>query len=75
MRHVPFIDSTGLHNLKDALEILAESKTQIILSGVNETVSKDLENNGIVNLVGQNRIYSTFDLAVEGAKKILNSKK
>ncbi len=68
MRHVPFVDSTGLKNLKDALKILKDSGTKIILSGVNETVFNDLEKGEIVKIVGAKCIFSTFDLAVEAAK-------
>lgn len=70
MRHVPFVDSTGLRNFKEALSILTESKTKVVLSGVNEAVSKDLENNGIVNLIGQQHIFSSFDFALEYAKTL-----
>ncbi|MEZ5104430.1 MAG: SulP family inorganic anion transporter [Draconibacterium sp.] len=74
MRHVPFVDSTGLRNFKEALAILIDSDTRIVLSGVNEKVCKDIETAGIVNLVGREQIFSSFDQAVEGAKK-LNTKK
>jgi len=72
MRHVPFIDSTGLRNLYDAMRILSGSGTQIILSGVNEKVHKDLETGGIVDMVGQECIFSTFSLAFEEAKNIMD---
>lgn len=68
MRHVPFVDATGLKNLTDALTVLNDSGIKIILSGVNETVFKDLEKGGIVQLVDEKYIFSTFELAVETAK-------
>lgn len=74
MRHVPFIDSTGLKNLTDALTILKDSGIKIILSGVNETVFLDLEKGGIVNIAGVEHIFDNFDLAVEAAKKEINKK-
>ena len=70
MRHVPFVDSTGLHNLKDALISLKDSGIKIILSGVNDTVCSDLRSNKIVDLVGNENIFNTFDLAIEAAKVI-----
>ena len=69
MRHVPFVDSTGLHNLKDTLEILSDSGTQVVLSGVNKSVCDSLNKSRIDILVGKSNIYSTFDQAMEGAKK------
>ena len=67
MRHVPFIDSTGLRNFKDAIVSLKDSGIKIILSGVNDAVYSDLQNNKIVDLVGQENIFNTFDLAIEAA--------
>jgi SulP family sulfate permease len=75
MRHVPFIDSTGLKNLVDSLHILKDSGIKIILSGVNETVYKDLGNGGILEMVGEQFIFSTFELAVEAAKSEIISQK
>lgn len=67
MRHVPFIDSTGLRNFKDAIVSLKDSGIKTILSGVNESVCNDLNSNKIVDLVGKENIFSTFDLAIEAA--------
>jgi SulP family sulfate permease len=67
MRHVPFVDSTGLRNFKDAIVSLKDSGIKIILSGVNETVCNDLSSNKIVDLVGKENIFSKFDSAIEAA--------
>lgn len=72
MRHVPFVDLTGSRNLKEAVSILLNSGTKVVLSGVNEIVEKELESSGIVELVGQEQILSTFELAVNRAKKLLD---
>lgn len=67
MRHVPFIDATGLRNFKDAIESLMDSGIKIILSGVNDNVCRDLKTKNIVDLVGNENIYNTFDLAIDAA--------
>ncbi|HZH71810.1 MAG TPA: SulP family inorganic anion transporter, partial [Mariniphaga sp.] len=67
MRHVPFVDSTGLNNLKAALEILTHSDIKVILSGVNETVGNDLQRTGVYDLIGTHSIFSTFEMAVDEA--------
>lgn len=72
MRHVPFIDSTGLHNLEAVIEDLHHSKTTVILSGVRPEVLKELEKNKLVNLLNPNRILPSFDLAVQKAKERLS---
>ena len=74
MRHVPFVDSTGLHNLKEAVKILKDSGVKIILSGVNQTVESDLKTAKIDIIVGMENIYNSFDNAIEGAKSLLLKK-
>jgi SulP family sulfate permease len=67
MRHVPFVDATGLHNFKGALKILKDSGTKIVLSGVNDTVCEDLKKSGIHEMVGKDNIFPSFDLALAAA--------
>ena len=72
MRHVPFIDSTGLHNLKDVIKDLHHSHTTVILSGVRPEILKELEKNKVLELLDQSMILSTFDLALQKANDFLN---
>ncbi len=72
MRHVPFIDSTGLHNLEAVIEDLHHSKTTVILSGVRPEVMKELKKNKLVDLLDPNMILPSFDLAVQKAKERLS---
>ncbi len=67
MRHVPFIDSTGVHNFKEAIKSLKTSNIKVILSGVNDSVRKDLDKNRITFLVGKSNIFDSFDRAVKEA--------
>lgn len=71
MRHVPFIDSTGIHNFKSAIKELKESGITIYLSGVNNEVRKDLDKHHISSIIGQTNIYDAFDEAVQHAKESL----
>ena len=64
MRHVPFIDGTGLRNLKATIKDLKARRIQIILSGVRHEVFEELEKGGIPTLIGSNNIVPTFDLAL-----------
>lgn len=43
MRKVPFIDSTGIHNLTTLCEMSHRSKITVVLSGVNDDVRAALE--------------------------------
>lgn len=67
MRHVPFMDSTGIQNFKSAIKNLCDAGILIKLSGVNNDVKSDLDKNGITALVGEKNIYDAFDKAVHDA--------
>lgn len=71
MRHVPFVDSTGMQNLKEAVKILTKAKIKVFLSGVNDNVRADLKRSGVCDLIGECQIFNTFELAAEEAKKVL----
>ena len=71
MRHVPFIDGTGLRNLKATIKDLKSRRIQIILSGVQPEVFEELEKGGVPALIGTNNIVPTFDLALARMGMIL----
>ena len=71
MRHVPFIDSTGIHNLKDVIKDLHYSHTTVILSGVRPEVLKELEKNKVPELIDRSMILPSFDLARQKAAEFL----
>jgi len=72
MRHVPFIDSTGLHNLEDVIKSLKKSHVKIILSGVNNSVLKTIKEYQLVSLIDESNIFDSFKGAIQHSKKILN---
>lgn len=72
MRHVPFIDSTGLHNLKDVIKDLQHSKTTVILSGVRPEVLKELQKSQLIELIDPSFILTSFDLALKKANEFLD---
>jgi len=72
MRHVPFIDSTGLHNLEAVIKILRNDGVIIVLSGVNDSVLKDLEKYKLVSLIDKSRIFNTFKSAISFSKSIID---
>lgn len=71
MRHVPFVDSTGANNLKDAIHNIQANGTKVVLSGVRNSVKEDLEKFHVDKLIGDENILHTFDLAVTKAKEML----
>lgn len=69
MRKVPFIDSTGIHNLTTLCEMSQKENIHIILSGVNEKVHQVLEKSGFYELLGKENICSNINEALEVATK------
>ena len=69
MRHVPFIDATGIHNFKEAIKSLKSKDKEIILSGVQPDVRKELDKSGISSMIGEKHIFDNFDAALLYAKK------
>ena len=71
MRKVPFIDSTGVHNLTTLCEMSQKDNIHIVLSGVNEKVHKVLEKSGFYALLGEENICPNINVALERAKEIV----
>ena len=72
MRKVPFIDSTGIHNLTSLCKMSQKEKITIVLSGVNEKVHKTLEKSGFYELLGKQNICPNINVALDRAKEIIN---
>ena len=71
MRRVPFVDSTGMHNLENLINMSRQNGIHIILSGVNPKVHEVLMNNGFGTIVGEQNIQPHIDLALERAREVL----
>jgi sulfate permease, SulP family len=70
MRKVPFIDSTGLHNLDSFIRLSRHHKIKIVLSGVNEQVHNSLRRAGIADEIGDENICSNiYDALKVAAQK------
>lgn len=74
MRRIPFIDSTGIHNLHNLISMSHKEDIKIILSGVNDDVRKMLERNGFNELVGKRFICPNINVALEVASEEVNKK-
>ena len=71
MRRVPFIDSTGIHNLQNLCEMSHREGTHIVLSGVTPNVYNVLEYNGFCKLLGKDHICPNINVALERAAAIV----
>ena len=64
MRKVPFIDSTGIHNLTNLIEQSHRSGISVVLSGVNPSVRAVLEKNRFPEYIGDHNICSNINEAL-----------
>lgn len=71
MRKVPFIDSTGIHNLSNFCEMSLKNKIVVVLSGVNPQVHSALHKAGFYDLVGEKNICPNINVALSRAEEIM----
>ncbi|MBR1415178.1 MAG: sulfate permease [Prevotella sp.] len=75
MRKVPFVDSTGIHNLTNLCLMSQREGIQVVLSGVNPTVQAVLHKAGFDKMLGQENICSHINIALERASQLIDSNK
>ena len=71
MRKVPFIDSTGIHNLEALCLQSAKEGIQIVLSGVNVNVRKTLHKAGFNSVIKEEFICSNINEALKKAESLV----
>ncbi|MBR1964107.1 MAG: sulfate permease [Muribaculaceae bacterium] len=72
MRKVPFIDSTGLHNLEILIKSSQKDGIHVVLSGVQATVHETLKHANIDKLIGADHICAHITSAVVMANNIVS---
>ena len=73
MRKVPFIDSTGLHNLEILINSSRAEGIRVVLSGVREEVRAVLHKSRVDDLLGTDNICNHISSAVVKANQIARS--
>ena len=71
MRKVPFVDSTGMHNLENLIQMSRQDGIFVILSGVTPKVREVLMHNDFGRIVGEENILPHINLALRRANEIL----
>ncbi len=71
MRHVPAIDSTGIHALRTLVRRSRGEGTLVILSGVQAQPREALERSGLLMEVGEENVFDHIDRALDRARKYL----
>ena len=70
MRKVPFIDSTGLHNLEILVHSSHDEGIDVVLSGVKDNVRAVIEHAGLDKALGEGHICDHISKAVKMANAI-----
>ena len=71
MRKVPFIDSTGIHNLEMLIKSSQNEGMHVVLSGVKDNVRQVLHHANIDKLIGEDHICDHITKAVVMANAIV----
>ncbi len=71
MRHVPFIDATGVSRLREIARQLQSKNTSIVVSGANRGVKHELLKSGLYALIGKWNIHDNIGSALERSREIL----
>jgi SulP family sulfate permease len=75
MRFVPYIDETGLHIIDEFHKETQRKSVQLILSGVQPQIFKELERAGLINKIGEKNVLTVIDDAIERANEVLMKKR
>jgi SulP family sulfate permease len=70
MRKVPFMDSTGLHNLESLYRLSHKENIQLVLSGVNDKIKAMLNKSGLADKIGKENICSNINEALIRIKEL-----
>ena len=71
MRKVPFMDSTGVNNLRNLCERTRKRGVTVILSGVTDKVQATLEKFGVDKEIGSDNIFPHIVPALAKAKELV----
>ena len=70
MRHVPFIDSTGLNVLRDLVRRTRGDGTTVFIAEPREQPLEMMRRSGVLGLIGQDFVVGSLDLALALATEV-----
>ena len=71
MRNVPAIDATGVHTIKDVLNMCHHDKIQLIISGIQPAVLQEFKKSRLLFKIGKRYVVEDFDVALQRAREIV----
>jgi SulP family sulfate permease len=70
MKHVPFVDATGISAIQEIIMDFKRHATKVVLSEVPPNVLHKLSRAGVLELVGNDNVIATLALALARARSI-----
>jgi SulP family sulfate permease len=65
MRHVPYIDATGVRAVEQLFLECTHQKRRFIISGIRPQPQRILEKTGLADKIGRDRIFTHIDEAMK----------
>ncbi len=72
MRHVPVIDATGLHTIKDVLKMCRNDNIQLIISGIQPQVLDEFKKSRLLFQIGKRYVTGDLSIALQRANEVMS---
>lgn len=73
LKWVPFMDITGLQTLEEVVQKLKRRGVIVMLTGANPRVSAKLEKTGVIDLIGRENFFATFQEALAHCHELIET--
>lgn len=74
MRFVPMIDASGMFGIEEFYSECQKHDIILFLSGVHERIKQDLKKFGLIDSIGEQRIFPNIDAALAKAEELISHK-
>jgi SulP family sulfate permease len=71
MRHVPVIDATGIHTIKDVLRMCRHDKIHLIISGIQPNVLEEFKKSRLLFQIGKRYVTTDIETALQRANDVI----
>jgi SulP family sulfate permease len=75
LQHVPAIDSTGLHALRELAHGKLSGRTKLVLADVHAQPMLALTNSGLLDVIGAENVFDSLDRALARAAELVSRPK
>ncbi|MBI3901246.1 MAG: sodium-independent anion transporter [Chlamydiia bacterium] len=74
MRFIPMIDASGMYGIEEFYSQCKKKGIVLFLSGVHGQTQQDLKKFGLIDSIGEQRIFPDIDLALAKAEEMVSSR-